>query len=156
MPVACPSRTARANRLHNLESRPCRDTIEILKAEIQKSLEGRKSTIFSADAYYKLLRARRELCKLHGSDLPNAILAKFGTQMEAVTPQAWASAKKRISKEVLGNGNQGSSKKVTYTDVMEVPRETDALADLEGGMIKKASSGPKAAGDRVLPNPPKH
>ena len=101
----------RANRLHNLESRPCRDTIEILEAEIQKSLEGRKSTIFSADAYYKLLRARRELCKLHGSDLPDAILAKFGTQMEAVTPQAWASAKRRISKEVLGNGNQDSSRR---------------------------------------------
>ena len=88
------------------------DSIEILETEIGKALEGSASNIFSSEAYDKLLRARQELCRLHGADLPEAILAKFGTRMNA---------SRRASKEAKGEQEMEFDDVEEFHHVPEVP-----------------------------------
>ena len=76
------------NRKHIFPAEWFGDSIEILEVEIQKALEGKTSDIFSSVAFDRLLRARQELCRLHGADLPTPILEQFGARIEAVRAAA--------------------------------------------------------------------
>ena len=72
-----------ANRKHIFPPEWFGDSVEILESDIEKVLEGHKSQIFSEADYHKLLRARQELCLLHGSELPDKILRKFASALKA-------------------------------------------------------------------------
>ena len=51
--------------------------------ELQKCLEGRRSTYFAEATFAKLLNARRELCRLHGTDLTRPhITRRISHQLE--------------------------------------------------------------------------
>jgi len=83
------------------------DSVEILEAEIQKSLEGKGSTVFTSLAFDKLLRARQELCRLQGSDLPEEIIGQFGARIESV--RRMATDKTLTSAALVPPGDAGRS-----------------------------------------------
>jgi len=58
------------------------DSVEVLEMELQKTLEGRPSAVFSATDFHRLLFARQELCRLHGSDLPEPVLDQFSEKIK--------------------------------------------------------------------------
>ena len=66
------------------------DSVEILEMEIEKALMEKRSEIFEPATFHKLLRARQELCRLHGANLPESITQRFGTRIEEVAMGAKA------------------------------------------------------------------
>jgi len=76
------------NRQHIFPPEWFGDTIDVLEAAIETALDGKANTIFSSDAFDRLLRARQELCRLHGAELPKSTLVKFSSRIEAVRKAA--------------------------------------------------------------------
>jgi len=99
------------NRKHIFPPEWFGDSIEILEAEIEKAIAEKPSKLFTTTAFDSLLRARQELCFLHGATLPQHITAKFGKRIAAC---AAAIAEKGSSTHLLlvppGDAGRNSTK----------------------------------------------
>lgn len=139
------------NRKHIFPPEWFGDSIEILENEIQLLLEGKKSLIFSEDAYQRLLRARQALCRLHGADLPETFLAEHGGRVVG---------KGEASKKASKNTGRSASEKKPYptpdeqTPVAPAMRDVVFVSDIEEAPEARPPSGGSRRGDRILPNPP--
>jgi len=128
------------NRKHIFPPEWFGDSIEILETEIQNSLEGKKSEIFSPEAYHKLLRARQELCRLQNADLPTHVLDTFGEQIAAV---AFAADK---ASQFIPPGDAGKT---------AAGRRAAARAERESREAKEAKEGQRSYSEvEVLPTMP--
>ena len=80
--------------------------------------------LLTPQSSFLLLRAWQELCRLHGADLPDDILAKFGARMKA---------SRRASKEAKGEPETEFDQVEEFRQVPAVPTTTPQVLELQDG-----------------------